>query len=663
MKYILIFLIPIVILIGCEAPESKQIDLKIDSEPSAFGQGEITASALEKKGLDTYHIDLEEGTFVFGEANQLTVDVVVTIFDPEGEKVSSFDSPARGPEMFHFDTESSGRYKIEVEPFEDEHGEYTMLLKIVEPTATDPIKRVDQIMAPYDGDDIPGGVVAVVKDGEMIFSKAYGMSHLTHDIPFTTETPTNIGSVSKQFTAFAILLLEQQGKISLEDNIRKYLPELPDFADSIKVKNLLNHTNGLREIYNIMPISGWKGEDDLRREEAIHIIQRQSELQASPGAEFNYNNTAFIFLAEIVERITEQKFPDWMKENVFEPLGMDHTLVRDNPKQPIPMASMGYSGGEDGFVESRDLAAAYGAGAIYTTAGDFGKWFDNFKDPSVGGEELISKLTTRGILNDGDTMSYALGIGVGDYKGLKRYQHGGADIAHRAMLAYYPELDIGIVALSNNSSFPSGSIANSVADVFLAEHMEPQVVEVEVEEGTVDLEILETYVGEYKADDIGLIIEYTLEDGALTANPQGQSSRGLKAINDSTFSYDGIEAEITFHKNEEGEVMEATHVQGGNDILLRRLDPYSPSLEELAKFNGVYFSEEVETFYEVMVKDSILIARHRNLEDIELSPTEENFFSGSAFFFNEVEFKWERGEVVGFYVSNGRTKNIEFLKQ
>ena len=298
------------------------------------------------------------------------------------------------------------------------------------------------------------------------------MANLTHGIPYTTSTLSNIGSVSKQFTAFAILLLEQQGKLSLDDDVRKHIPELPDFGEVVTIRNMLNHTNGFREVYNLMPMTGWKGEDQLRREEIIEMLKRQEELQASPGEEFNYNNSAFIMLAEIVERITEQDYPEWMSENVFGPLGMQSTLVRTDPLTIVPGASQGYVVDPKGYKEGGDLAASYGAGGMYTTVEDFSKWFNNFHDPVVGGEEVVQRLITPDTLNKGDTMTYAHGIGVGEFRGLKNYSHGGADIAHRAMMVYFPEINAGVAAMSNHGGFPSSSIAFAVAEAFFGDDME-----------------------------------------------------------------------------------------------------------------------------------------------------------------------------------------------
>jgi CubicO group peptidase (beta-lactamase class C family) len=657
----IIYALLLTLFISCQQNPKMSIsgDLEIEVEQSG---------SLLQKTSKSYEIQLDSSTYILGSVNQKTVDVIVKLIDDANKEVASFDGPARGLEYFSFNIKKTGTYRLEVEPFEEQSGDYSIIIDKVEPIATDPSKRVDQLLSFYSNDQ-PGAVIGVVKDGEMVFSKAYGKANITHNLDFKLNTPTNIGSVSKQFTAFAILLLEQQGLLSLDDDVRKHIPEFPDFGELITIKNLLNHTNGLREIYNLLPITGWSGENKLLRSEILNSLKRQKKLQVSPGEEFNYNNSAFIILAEIVERKTDSKFPDWMKKNVFEPLGMNDSYVRSDPSQIIPNASQGYSQGDKGFVESGDLYAAYGAGGIYTTPLDLSKWLQNFKDPKVGGKELIDKLVTPGILKKGDTLKYALGIGVRNRKGLKMYAHSGADIAHRASLIYYPEINSGIIIMSNNASF-STAIGNDISDLFFAEHFVIKEKEKSVSDTIpsktvkVDIETLKSYVGKYKASSIGLVIDYKLEKGQLVAYPTGQSSLPLKPTSKATFIYDGIDASIVFKMDDDGKSIGALHKQGGKEFEMEKLPPFNLSTDQLKAYEGKYFCEELETFYTIVVKDTVMYAMHRNLKDIAFSPVENDAFKGDIYFMRNVVFKRNtKGKVNAFSVSNGRTKGIHFKKQ
>ena len=652
------YLLILVVVISCENKQSVNYsgDLKIGVEQS---------DSLSQKEVKSYTLKLDSGTYLYGYVNQISVDVIVELKDDQKENVASFNGSATGLENFSFEIDKSGTYTLEIKAFEEQSGSYKVILMDVEPIASDPEKRVDQLMTFY-SDDNPGASIGVLKNGKLIFSKAYGKANLTHNLDFQLDMPTNIGSVSKQFTGMAILLLEKQGKLSLDDDVRKHIPELPDLGEVVKIRNILDHTNGWREVYNLMPITGWNGEDKLLREEVLRILQRQTELQAAPGEVFNYNNSAFIMAADIVERVSGSDFPTFVKENIFQPLGMNDSYVRRDPTTIIPRGTQGYSNGEFGYVESGDLYAAYGAGAIYTTPADLSKWLNNFENATIGGPDVVEKLITPGILNNEDTMSYALGIGVGEYKGLQQYHHRGADIAHRATLVYFPEIRSGVIALSNNASF-STNIAYRIADVFFKDNL--KAVDEENEENNNDEialtdEILKKYVGKYTAKAIGLIIEYKLEDGKLVAYPTGQSSLPLKPSSKNSFDYVGIEASVQFNIDDKGEYDSATYTQDGSDLELSKLSPFNPSLETLAEYTGTYFSEELETFYTIALEDSTLTALHRNMENIKLTPADDDNFSGSVFFMDEVAFQRNNeGTIDAFTVSNGRTKGVLFKRQ
>jgi len=621
------------------------------------------SDSLGSHDAKSYLIQVDSGSFVSGYVDQVGVDAVIELQDAQSEVMESFDVSAVGPEYFSFVINKSGAYTLEVTPYKEDEGEYAIIIEKAEPIASDPGKRVDQFMSIFSG-NVPGACVGVVQDGKMIFSKSYGKANMTHDLNFELDMPTNIGSVSKQFTAMAILLLEKEGKLSLDDDVRKYIPELPDLGEVVKIRNILNHTNGWREVYNLMPIRGWDGEDKLLKKEVLNVLQKQTELQASPGEEYNYNNSAFIMAAEIVERISGIDFPEFIKENIFDPLDMTHSYVRRDPSTIIPKATQGYSNGDNGYVESGDLYAAYGAGGIYTTPDDLVKWLNNLESATVGGADVIEKLVTPGILNNGDTMTYALGIAVDEYKGLKMYAHSGADIAHRAMMVYLPDIKAGVITLSNNSSF-SGDNAYKIIDVFFSEYLEKDETENEDEEDyVVNEETLEKYVGKYKSESVSMIIEYKLEDGVLVAYPSGQSSLNLVPTSENAFDYSGIEASVVFESDDNGDYNLSTHTQGGTDLEFKRMAPFNSTFESLGDYTGRYFSEELETFYSLTVKDSMLTAMHRNMEDITLFPTAWDVFDGDVNFIGEVAFKRDaKGDVYALTISNGRTQGILFERQ
>jgi CubicO group peptidase (beta-lactamase class C family) len=638
--------------------------------PTLVQLGETYADSLGSDDRHAFALELEAGYFVLGSVNQITVDVVVRILDPAGEEVRELDGPARGKELFQFTTKTAGRYRFEVTPFEEETGLYEFTLGRVEPEAKTPEGKVDQLMAAYSEPHTPGGVVAVARDGELEFARAYGMANLTHDVPMSVDTRNNIGSTSKQFTAFAILLLAKQGKLSLDDDIRDHIEELPDLGETVTIRHLLTHTSGYREFLNALAMTGRRlGEGDyIDRDELIEIVQRQPELQNAPGAEWNYNNTAFGLLTVVVERSTDQPFPDWMKENVFRPLGMNNTFVRPHREFVIPHASMGYGPERrGGYRERTDLSGAMGAGGIYTTVGDLAKWMHNLQTGQYGGSHLVEQMTTRFVLADGDTTGYGLGLFVDEFRGLKRIHHGGADNAHRSHFALYPEVGVGIIVHSNYAAF-GGSVPAGVTEAFLSDHLTPE----EDEEGeqvfdaaSYDPESFDDNVGRYELEEApGFILTFSRRGDSLFTQATGQPEAQIYPTSDSTFELRVVEASLTFHRNDDGDVKSLTLHQNGDHPATRLEDEaWAPDVQALTAFVGRYFSEELETYYSVAIEDSALVMRNRRLEDIDLTPAKEDTFTGGFPIAQVVFSRDDDGRVTGFDASNGRTRDVRFTKQ
>lgn len=631
--------------------------------------GDEIEELLSNESKHTYTINLEAEQYVFGRVNQRSVDVVVTILNPEGEKAAEFDGPARGWETFQFNTKAAGTYRIVVTPFEEEEGAYTISLNKAEPIAKDPAGKVDQWMTEYTG-DVPGAAAMVIKDGEIIFQKAYGMANLAFDVPMTEQTLHNIGSTSKQFLTFGLLLLQEQGELSLDDDVRKYIPELPEFEHTVTLRNIVNHTSGYREFINTIVMTGRNASTDLSQEKVIEIVQRQPELQNEPGAEFNYNNTGYALATEVIERVTETPFPEWMEENVFKPIGMNHTVVRSSPKQVVEGRSTGYSMGETGhYVQETDLGGAMGAGGIHSTMDDLAKWINNLLNPTVGTPEMIEAMTTPFELKNGTSTQYGLGLFIQEYKGLKYFQHGGADVAHRSMLMIFPEINAAVVTQSNNAGF-NGSIPTQVAEAFFAEHMEqeesapeeePEEVE-SAEEFVYDAANFEALTGRYELSVMpGFILTFSRDEDRIYAQATGQPEIDITATSDSTFTLVGVPASVTFHRNEDGSADSLTLHQNGNHIAKKIA--FELNLEDMEEYTGRYFSDEIETLYTIAIEDSGLVLKNYQFEEpIKLSAGSTDSFGG-GFPIAEVTFKRnESGEITGFNASNGRTRGVFFAK-
>ena len=639
----------------------------VPAQAPVLVRGTSVVGTLAINDTARYTVNAAAKSFVWGVVDQRTVDVVVRVLGPDGVQLARVDGPDTGPERFRFETRVAGAHQVQVIGFEKATGAFTITLERIEPVAADPRRLADQLFSKY-GPDTPGGEVAVFRDGKTLFAKAYGMANLTHGIPFRLDTRTNIGSTSKQFTAFAVMLLVADGKVDLDADVRTYIPELPDLGAKVAVRNLLTHTSGYREFLNLVSLGGRRLDhgDYLDRKELISIVQRQPKLQNAPGAEFNYNNTAFALLATLVERVSGMEFPEFMATRVFGPIGMAHTVVRRSPETIVPGMSMGYSsGGKSGYLETRDLFGATGAGGIYTTVEDLQLWVQNLDSPRVGSRAIVDQMTTSFVLTNGDSTGYGFGLFIDQHRGLKRIQHGGADAAHRSALFYYPGIHAGITTQSNDAAF-DGSIAGRLAEAFFAADMKPDEAPAKVafDESKYDAKTFDRFAGRYALDATpAFILTFSRSRDSLFAQATGQGRNRIYPTSDSTFEIRVVAASLTFHRAADGTVPGVTLHQGGNQHATRLKGDapaqWAPRGAELAQYAGRYLSDELEALYTIEVRGDTLFARNIRTDDAQLRPGEkaDTFSSGG------VTWGFERdrnGRVIGMYLSNGRTRDVRF---
>ena len=538
------------------------------------------------------------------------------------------------------------------------------------------VGEVDRIMAELDRDDAPGAIVAWVRGGEVALERAYGMADLTHRIPLTPQTPSNIGSTAKQFTAFALTRLAAEGQLSLDDDVRRWIPELPDLGAPVTLRHLLTHTSGYREFLNALAVGGWLLEeaDFIDPAEAVRVVERQPRLQNPPGAEWNYNNTGYVLAGQVVEAVTGEPFAGWMRTNVFAPLGMDSTWIRSHPGDVIPGRTQGYIPlGGSAFRETADIGGAVGAGAVYTTAGDLARWMGHLArgtgEGATGpGVEALREMMTRHVLTTGDTVSYGLGLQLGVERGLEVVSHGGGDRAHRSHFAWYPELDAGLIVVSNHGEFP-GRVVAELTELFFGEAMEARVAAGGPDEPpaperaafALAPERFDEFVGRYELEAApGFVLRFFRDGERFMTQATGQPAVELTATSDSTFALSVVEASVTFHRDEEGEVRRLTLHQNGNHPA-RRLEEAAPDID-LSPFEGRYFSEEFEAVYTIRIDGGRLVAHHRRRGPVTLEHGGGDRFTG-AFPLVQVEFeRGDDGEVTGFRANATRARDMWFAR-
>lgn len=349
--------------------------------------------------------------------------------------------------------------------------------------ATD--KQIDRLFSGYN-QATPGVAVAVVKDGKVIFKKGYGAANLEYDMPVTTKTVFQIASVSKQFTAFSIYLLEKQKKISLEDDIRKYVPEVPDFGKTVRIKHLLAHTSGIKDQAALLTLAGWRMDDVITTQQILRLISRQKELNFEPGSRYLYSNSGYTLLAEIVKRASGQSFAEFAKKNIFEPLGMTDTQFYDDYERIVKNRADSYEL-EKGTYKKKSLSnSADGASNLYTTVEDLAKWVLNFENPVVGDAELIKRFNEPSLLNNGERVVWGISDGEPgyhakgqihwNYRGLHLLSHGGHAAAFRSFLGRFPDKRLAVIALSNDEHYQNFNTSIKIAEFYLKDDLKPNPV-------------------------------------------------------------------------------------------------------------------------------------------------------------------------------------------
>ena len=529
-------------------------------------------------------------------------------------------------------------------------------------------KQVDELFTEWDTNNTPGAAVAIVKDGAIIYKKGYGIANLEYDIPITPSSIFHIASVSKQFTVFSILLLEKQGKLSLDDDIRKYIPEVPDFGKTITLRHLASHTSGLRDQWNLLSMAGWRMDDVITKAHVLKLVSMQKELNFNPGDEFAYCNTGFTLLAEVVARVSDMSFAVFTEKNIFEPLEMNNTLFYDDHEKIVKNRAYSYQQDSSGFKKSVLNYANVGATSLFTTVEDLSLWAMNFTDIKVGDSTIINKMNTPAVLNNGETFGGALGQFVGDYRGLNEIQHGGADAGYRSYLTRFPTENFAVIVFSNSAEFNPDGIAHKIVDIYLEDKLKPEDRPEEIKEAsnseaiTVDEKILSTYVGDFELQP-GFVISINLNEGKLTGQATGQAAFPLTPKSTTEFKVEGVDAKIEFIPNEGENIKLIKLHQGGQIMDAPRVDKLKKSSVILTDYSGDYYSEELATTYTFTVVGDSLVAKHSRLNDFKLNHIKEDMFFGEAWFFGQVEFiRDENNIVTGCKVSNGRVRNLFFEK-
>ncbi len=529
----------------------------------------------------------------------------------------------------------------------------------------DLMAQVDKIFSQLDKPDSPGCALAVIKDSQIIYKRGYGMADLDHDIPIKPDTPFHVASVSKQFTAFAILLLARQGKLSLDDKVQKHITELREFDQPITIRHLLHHTRGLRDQWNLLIMSGWRlGEDVVRDDDILDLVSRMKELNFKPGDQQAYSNTGYTLLAYIVKRVSGQSLREFAEANIFKPLGMTRTVFRDDHAIVVKQQAYAYNPGSNStFKLSVPNYDTVGASSLVTTVEDLARWDQNFYDKKVGGDWVIEQMEIRGQLNDGEQISYARGVVIGSYKGQKVIEHSGGDAGYRSHLMRFPDRRFSVACLCNYGGTNPSRFARQVTDVYLASVLAPEPAKPASPIASVKLteEELKNKVGVYwdaTAEEMGRV---SISDGKLQLFAAGLSAP-LIPIEANRFSVAEQPVVAVFDVSPQGKLLRLTlNFTGRKPITLDAMPPADTS--KLSEYEGAYYSDEIDSTYRVTLKDGTLVVTRKKGGQTQLTPRFRDAF-GSLGILGVFRFTRDaQNSVNGFRLSAGRIRNFLFVKQ
>ena len=476
----------------------------------------------------------------------------------------------------------------------------------------------------------------------------------------------DLASVSKQFAGFAIATLVKEGKIKLQDDIRKYIPEIPDFGHTITINHLVHHTSGVRDWTSTLPLAGWSFDDVISFDHILNMIYNQKELNFEPGSEYTYSNSGYNILAELVQRVTGQTFRQWTDENIFKPLKMDHTFFLDDHTKVIPDRAIGYYRGNDGQRHrSGNNLMALGSSSLYSTTTDLARWVMNLDRPKPRMKEVVQQMFEVSDLNDGGKNNYAFGLVMGEFRGTKSISHSGGWASFRTFLVYFPEHRLSVVVLNNRHSQPF-RLAYDIAALFIPDSSESQTTTSSKEEDknksapTLSAEQLDEYVGHYRFGP-GWYVEITRKNNQLWTQATNESKFPMTARQkEDHFWVEAYNRPMHFIRDQSGKIQEVKYA----GKMRPKLNPTPrPSREERKNYQGTYYSDELDTKYTVTLEKGQLKLKHPRNGTLDLKHAWGEDFRGSSWFVNSVEFvRDDKDQITGFRVTQTRARNQFFKK-
>jgi CubicO group peptidase (beta-lactamase class C family) len=498
-----------------------------------------------------------------------------------------------------------------------------------------------------------------------VYERGYGIANLELEVPITSASVFPVASVSKQFTALCILLLVERGKLSLEDDVKKFIPEWSYTERPITLRHLLTHTSGLRDAFSLIGLAAPR-EDGVSVNDAIAAaLARQRGSNFAPGTEFQYNNGAYNLLGTIVKRVSGQSLRDFANANIFKPLGMTQTHFHDDAAMLVPNRVSGYSRGASGLRLARPEGGVVGNAGLYATARDLLRWEQNFADARVGSRELLAEMQKPLVATDwGDGIFYGFGLAVDEYRGLRIIGHGGGDAGISTYVARFPDQGLAIVVLGNLDSVNPMPLVRGVADIYLANSFPaPSVTNENVTAKGVSLspQELADKAGLYRDPETELVGRFFVRDGKLLASTDSGEETFFEMVpaGAGRFTIPGSSVVVEFVPATNGHPQKARVTGiGPKAKVSQRLEPFTLSSADLGAFAGEYTSSELEATYTITARDSELLVRLPGRTGSVLKPISEDTFGGSGL--DVVKFSRDAHGVTGFALYSNGLRGLRF---
>lgn len=514
--------------------------------------------------------------------------------------------------------------------------------------------EIDAIFAEWDREDSPGCALGVVIDGNLAWARGYGMANLEHDIPITPDSIFHIASISKQFTAFSILLLAEEGLLSLDDDIRLYVPELPIYSQKITIRHCIHHTSGLRDMWDLLWLSGWREDDLISEADVLDILPRQTRLNFPPGEEHLYSNSGYTLLSVIVKRAAGKSLAEFAEERIFKPLGMTRTHVHNDHTMIVKGRTQAYYKRDSGgFRISIPVFDVDGTTSLFTTVEDLQRWEANYRTRQIGSDETHEQMLTVGVLNSGEPLVYASGLTRRDYRGVELIEHSGADAGYRAHFMRVPEHEMAIFCLCNQGEMLPNRLSEQVLDVLLADTLEPAPWEAPAE-----IEDLEQWAGIYRSRQTGELLRFVNGESGLEVGfrhlqklvPAGSNQVMVEGQPFNGFSFDVVDGQP--------EIRRGLSYSPVRSAPYELVTPVSPTPAKMLEYAGSYRSDEVLSGFDVDIDGEQLLLKRRRHEPLTLIPAGLDCFANDRL---RAEFVRDTlGVVSGFRLSTIRVRGVAF---